>query len=78
VLTYLLAILAACANATSSVLQRKANLQVPGKQDLSPRLIRSLLHEPAWFGGVLAVSSASCCRPVLSTTVSCRSSSPSW
>jgi len=55
VLTYLLAILAACANATSSVLQRKANLQVPGKQDLSPRLIRSLLHEPAWFGGVLAV-----------------------
>jgi len=43
VLTYLLAVLAACANATSSVLQRKANLQVPRKQNLSPQLIRSLL-----------------------------------
>ena len=42
-LTYLLAVLAACANATSSVLQRKANLQVPRKQNLSPQLIRSLL-----------------------------------
>jgi hypothetical protein len=28
-LSYLLAVLAACANATSSVLQRKANQQVP-------------------------------------------------
>lgn len=54
-LTYLLAILAACANATSSVLQRKANREVPRKQNLSPRLIWSLAHEPVWFGGVLAV-----------------------
>jgi hypothetical protein len=42
VLTYLLAVLAACANATSSVLQRKANREVPRKQNLSPRLIWSL------------------------------------
>jgi drug/metabolite transporter (DMT)-like permease len=56
VLAYLLAVLAACANATSSVLQRKANRQVPRRQNLSPRLIWSLLHEPVWFGGVLAVS----------------------
>ncbi len=35
-LTYLLAILAACANATSLVLQRKANREVPQKQNLSP------------------------------------------
>jgi drug/metabolite transporter (DMT)-like permease len=55
VLTYLLAVLASGANATASVLQRKANLQVPRKQNLSPRLIWSLLHEPVWFGGVLAV-----------------------
>lgn len=54
-LTYLLAVLAACANATSSVLQRKANRQVPREQNLSLRLIWSLLHEPVWFGGVLAV-----------------------
>lgn len=54
-LTYLLAVLAACANATSSVLQRKANREVPRKQNLSPRLIVSLAHKPAWFGGVFAV-----------------------
>jgi len=53
--TYLLAVLAACANATSSVLQRKADRQVPKGQNLSIALIRSLLHEPVWFGGVLAV-----------------------
>jgi drug/metabolite transporter (DMT)-like permease len=54
-LAYLLAVLAACANAASSVLQRKANRRIPRKQNLSPRLIWSLLHEPVWFGGVLAV-----------------------
>jgi len=54
-LTYLLAILAACANATSSVLQRKANREVPRRENLSPRLIWSLAHKPVWFGGVLAV-----------------------
>jgi hypothetical protein len=55
VLSYLLAVLAACANATSSVLQRKANREVPRKQNLSPRLIWSLAHQPTWFGGVLAI-----------------------
>ena len=55
-LKYLLAVLAACANATSSVLQRKANREVPRKQNLSPRLIWSLVHQPKWFGGVLAVT----------------------
>jgi drug/metabolite transporter (DMT)-like permease len=54
-MTYLLAVLAACANAVSSVLQRKAGRQVPQKQNLSLRLIGSLLHQPAWFGGILAV-----------------------
>ena len=54
-LTYLLAVLAACMNATSSVLQRKANRRVPQKQNLSVKLIISLFHQPVWFGGVLAV-----------------------
>lgn len=54
-LTYLLAVLAACMNATSSVLQRKANRRVPQKQNLSVKLIVSLFHQPVWFGGVLAV-----------------------
>lgn len=55
-LTYLLAVLAACANATSSVLQRKAGQRVPQGENLSLKLIRSLLHQPVWFGGILAVT----------------------
>jgi drug/metabolite transporter (DMT)-like permease len=56
VLTYLLAVLAACANATSSVLQRKAGRRVPQDENLSPRLIGSLLRQPVWFFGILAVT----------------------
>jgi drug/metabolite transporter (DMT)-like permease len=55
-MTYLFALLAACANATSSVLQRKAGREISRDQNLSLRLIWSLLHEPVWFGGVLAVT----------------------
>src|SRR5690349_23005878 len=54
-LTYVLAVLAACANATSSVLQRKANRRAPRRENMSLRLIWSLAHEPVWFGGILAV-----------------------
>src|SRR5690242_15292129 len=55
-LTYVLAVLAACANATSSVLQRKANRRPPRRENMSLRLIWSLAHEPVWFGGILAVT----------------------
>jgi len=55
-LTYLLAVLGACANATASVLQRKAGRRVPQGENLSLRLIGSLLHQPVWFGGILAVT----------------------
>lgn len=55
-LTYVLAVLAACANATSSVLQRKANRRAPQQENMSLRLIWSLAHEPVWFGGILAVT----------------------
>jgi drug/metabolite transporter (DMT)-like permease len=54
-LSYLLAVLAAFGNAISSVLQRKANRDVPSNQNLSWRLIWSLLHQPVWFGGILAI-----------------------
>jgi len=54
-LSYVLAVLAAFGNATSSVLQRKANRDVPRSQNLSWRLIWSLLHQPVWFGGILAI-----------------------
>jgi drug/metabolite transporter (DMT)-like permease len=55
-LSYFLAVLAACANATSSVLQRKANKEVPQKENLSWKLIQSLLHQPIWFFGILAIT----------------------
>ena len=55
-LSYLLAVLAACANATSSVLQRKANQKVPQDENASLKQIRRLLHEPVWFGGILAIT----------------------
>jgi drug/metabolite transporter (DMT)-like permease len=56
VLTYLLAVLAACANAVSSVLQRKANKRVPRDENMSLRQIGLLLHQPVWFGGILAIT----------------------
>jgi drug/metabolite transporter (DMT)-like permease len=55
-LSYFLAVLAACANAASSALQRKANREIPQEENLSWRLIQSLLHKPVWFGGILAVT----------------------
>jgi drug/metabolite transporter (DMT)-like permease len=56
VLTYILAVLAACANATSSVLQRKANKRVPQNENMSARQIWDLLHQPVWFFGILAIT----------------------
>lgn len=54
-LSYLFAALAGCANAVSSVLQRKADKEEPAEDNLSLRLIWDLLHNPVWFGGILAV-----------------------
>jgi drug/metabolite transporter (DMT)-like permease len=56
VLTYILAVLAACANATSSVLQRKANKRVPQQENMSLAQIGTLLHQPVWFFGILAIT----------------------
>jgi drug/metabolite transporter (DMT)-like permease len=56
VLTYALAVLAAGANAISSVLQRKANKRVPQRENLSLRQIWILLHQPVWFGGIVAIT----------------------
>jgi drug/metabolite transporter (DMT)-like permease len=56
VLSYVLAVLAACSNAVSSVLQRKANKRVPQSENMSLRQIWALLHQPVWFGGILAIT----------------------
>ncbi|HEX4831197.1 MAG TPA: DMT family transporter [Trebonia sp.] len=55
-LTYALAVLAACANAVSSVLQRKANKRVPQSENMSLRQIWLLLRQPLWFGGIAAIT----------------------
>jgi drug/metabolite transporter (DMT)-like permease len=55
VLSYVLAVLAACANAASSVLQRKANRGEPRQRTLNWRLVIGLVRSPVWLGGVLAV-----------------------
>jgi hypothetical protein len=71
VLSYFLAVLAACANATSSVLQRKANKEVPQKENLSWKLIQSLLHQPVWYFGILAITVGfllRCCGMISSRT----------
>ncbi|POX51089.1 DMT family transporter [Streptomyces sp. Ru72] len=54
-LSVLLAVLAAVANALASVLQRKAARDRPESESLSWRLVRHLLHRPVWFAGVLSV-----------------------
>jgi drug/metabolite transporter (DMT)-like permease len=56
VVTYGLAVLAACANAVSWVLQRKANKRVPQRENMSLRQVWLLLHQPLWFGGILAIT----------------------
>ncbi len=65
-MAYLFAVLAACANAASSVLQRKAGRQVPKRQNLSLRLVWSLAHEmTAGLAGLLYTLSPSYPVPVI-------------
>ncbi|MEV8565404.1 DMT family transporter [Streptomyces sp. NPDC051322] len=54
-LSVLLAVLAAVANAAASVLQRKAARDQPESENLSWRLLLSLLHRPVWFAGILSI-----------------------
>lgn len=55
VASILLALLAATANAASSVLQRRAAGRSPDAKSLRPGLIGDLLHRPSWFAGIAAV-----------------------
>lgn len=49
--SYLLAVLAAAVNATSNVLQRKANREEPAELSMSVRLLLRLLRRPIWLAG---------------------------
>lgn len=52
----LLALVAACSNAASNVIQRLTNREEKDVRTLSFRLILDLLHRPLWFGGLAAVT----------------------
>lgn len=55
VLSVVLAVLAAMANATASVLQRKAARRQPEDDALSVRILWDLAHQPVWIGGITAI-----------------------
>lgn len=54
-LSPLLAVSAALANALASALQRKGAREESVEQNLSLRLVWHLLHRPVWLGGVLSL-----------------------
>lgn len=49
------ALLAACANALSSVLQRRAARDAPSEDALSVRLVVDLIRRPVWFAGMASL-----------------------
>ncbi len=55
-LGYLLAFLAAAANATSSVLQRRAGEEERSNREMTFRLMLDLIRKPVWLFGILAVT----------------------
>lgn len=54
-MTFVLAVLAALANATASVLQRKAAGKEPDVKSLKPSMFLDLVRRRVWLGGILAV-----------------------
>jgi drug/metabolite transporter (DMT)-like permease len=56
VLAIFLALVAACSNAASNVIQRFTNRDEQDVHTLSLRLIYDLMHRPLWFGGLAAVT----------------------
>lgn len=52
-LAIVFAVLAAGSNALGTVLQRRAVVHVPAARAQGLRLVRDLLHNPVWLGGVL-------------------------
>ncbi|MEV5239498.1 DMT family transporter [Streptomyces cinnamoneus] len=58
----LFALLAAVANATGTVLQRIAARTVPPGDAFSVRLVRHLVHSPAWLTGIAVIVGAAACQ----------------
>lgn len=60
VLSVVFALLAAVSNATATVLQRRAALDVPLSEGFRLKLFTDLLHRPVWLGGMAAAMVAAC------------------
>ncbi|MFD7234453.1 DMT family transporter [Streptomyces syringium] len=61
-LSALFALLAAVGNATGTVLQRAGARTVPHGDAFSFRLVRHLLHSPAWLGSIAVILGAAACQ----------------
>lgn len=61
-LSALFAVLTAVANASGTVLQRIAAQRVPPGDAFSVRLVRHLVHSPAWLGGIAVIVGAALCQ----------------
>ncbi len=61
-LSALFALVTAVANATGTVLQRVAARTVPPGDAFSVRLVRHLVHSPAWLGGIAVIVGAAACQ----------------
>jgi drug/metabolite transporter (DMT)-like permease len=55
VLSVVLALVAAAANAVASVLQRKAARREPDSESFEVRLLWELVHQPTWLAGITAI-----------------------
>ncbi|MFI9203204.1 DMT family transporter [Streptomyces sp. NPDC053048] len=66
-LSALFALLAAVGNATGTVLQRVAAKTVPPGDAFSVRLVRHLVHSPAWLGGIAVIVGAAACQALALT-----------
>ncbi|GAA0453378.1 DMT family transporter [Streptomyces sp. NPDC046215] len=66
-LSALFALLAATGNATGTVLQRMAARTVPPGDAFSVRLVRHLVHSPAWLGGIAVIVGAAACQALALT-----------
>ncbi|MBZ4323725.1 DMT family transporter, partial [Streptomyces huiliensis] len=63
----LVALLAAVGNALGTVLQRIAARTVPEGDAFSVRLVRHLVRNPAWLGGIAVIVGAAACQALALT-----------
>jgi drug/metabolite transporter (DMT)-like permease len=68
VICVVFALLTAVANGTASVLQRRAAANAPSSEALRLSLIRDLMHQKVWLGGIAMTIVAAVCQAVALAT----------